>query len=102
MPDIPSAAHIARYEEDPPRKARIHCFVDHGMDRAYIHANQQNHITMLRWVVTFLVIALIAGLLGFTGLAAGAAAIAKVVFYIFLVLLVLSLLFGSRIWKNTP
>jgi uncharacterized membrane protein YtjA (UPF0391 family) len=55
--------------------------------------------TMLRWVLTFLVLALVAGLLGFGGLAAGAAEIAKVIFYIFLVLLVISLLFGRSIWK---
>lgn len=55
---------------------------------------------MIRWVVTFLIIALVAGVLGFGVLAAAAASIAKIVFYIFLVLLVFSLLFGSRIWKN--
>ena len=56
--------------------------------------------TMLRWVVTFLVIALVAALFGFGGLAAGAAEIAKIIFYIFLVLLVISLIFGSRIWPK--
>jgi uncharacterized membrane protein YtjA (UPF0391 family) len=54
---------------------------------------------MLRWVLTFLVIALIAGVLGFTDIAGSAAYIAKVLFFVFLVLLVLSLLFGRRIWK---
>jgi len=63
-------------------------------------SNPYIHNTMLRWVVTFLVIALIAGVLGFTGIAAGAAEIAKVIFYIFLVLLALSLLFGGMIWKK--
>ncbi|MBZ0205484.1 MAG: DUF1328 domain-containing protein [Flavobacteriales bacterium] len=56
---------------------------------------------MLRWVVTFLVIAIIAGIFGFGNIAAGAVEIARIIFYIFLVLLVLSLIFGSRIWKNT-
>ena len=55
---------------------------------------------MLRWVLTFLVIALVAGILGFTGISEGAADIAKVIFYIFLVLLVIALLFGSFIWKK--
>ena len=55
---------------------------------------------MIRWVVTFLIIALIAGVLGFGVLAAATAAIAKGVFYLFLVLLVISLLFGERIWKK--
>ena len=69
-------------------------------DMCHLIEEPKNHTTMLRWVVTFLVIALIAGVLGFGGLAAGAAEIAKIIFYIVLVLLVLSLIFGSRIWKN--
>ncbi len=52
---------------------------------------------MLRWTVTFLVIALIAALFGFTGIAVGAASIAKVLFYLFLILFVVSLLFGKRV-----
>lgn len=55
---------------------------------------------MLRWVITFLIIAIIAAVLGFTDIVGGAAFIAKVLFYIFLVLLVLSLLFGKKIWKG--
>ncbi len=55
---------------------------------------------MLRWVVTFLVIALIAALFGFGGIAEGAADIAKIIFYIFLVLFVLGLLFGKAIWPK--
>lgn len=47
---------------------------------------------MLRWVITFLVIALIAALFGFGGIAAGAVGIAKIIFYIFLALFVISLL----------
>ncbi|MEZ4740320.1 MAG: DUF1328 domain-containing protein [Flavobacteriales bacterium] len=54
---------------------------------------------MLRWVITFFVIAIIAGLLGFTNIAGDLAYIAKVLFFIFLVLLVISLLFGKKIWK---
>ncbi len=67
---------------------------------AFLPANHKNHNIMLRWVITFLVIALIAGVLGFGVLAAAAASIAKVVFYIFLVLLVVSLIFGGSIWKK--
>ena len=55
---------------------------------------------MIRWVITFLIIALVAGVLGFGVLASAAAGIAKVVFYIFLVLLVISLIFGGSIWKK--
>jgi uncharacterized membrane protein YtjA (UPF0391 family) len=47
---------------------------------------------MIRWVITFLVIALIAAVLGFGGIAEGAADIAKIIFYIFIILFVISLL----------
>jgi uncharacterized membrane protein YtjA (UPF0391 family) len=47
---------------------------------------------MLRWTITFLIIALIAAVFGFGGIAAGAAGIAKILFFIFIVLFVLSLL----------
>lgn len=60
----------------------------------------QNHNAMLRWVLAFLVIAIIAGIFGFTGIAAGAAAIAKVIFFIFCTLIVLALIFGGAIWKK--
>ncbi len=51
---------------------------------------------MLKWILMFLVLALISGVFGFTNLAAGAASIAQVLFYVFLVLLVVSLIFGRR------
>lgn len=50
---------------------------------------------MLSWVVTFLIIALIAAVFGFGGIVAGAVSIAKILFFIFLVLFVLSLIFGG-------
>jgi uncharacterized membrane protein YtjA (UPF0391 family) len=50
---------------------------------------------MLRWALTFLVIALIAALLGFFSVAGTAADIAKVLFFVFLVLFVVSLIFGG-------
>lgn len=50
---------------------------------------------MLRWAVTFLIIAIIAAIFGFGGIAEGATDIAKILFYIFLVLFVISLLFGG-------
>lgn len=52
--------------------------------------------TMLRWTVTFLIIAVIAAILGFGGIAAGAAGIAKILFYIFIVLFILSFFVGKR------
>jgi uncharacterized membrane protein YtjA (UPF0391 family) len=50
---------------------------------------------MLNWVVTFLVIALIAALLGFGGIAGLSIEIAKTIFFIALILFVVSLLFGA-------
>jgi uncharacterized membrane protein YtjA (UPF0391 family) len=49
---------------------------------------------MLSWVVTFLVIALIAGILGFGGLAGASIEIAKIIFFIAVVLFVISAVVG--------
>ncbi|MCX7307726.1 MAG: DUF1328 domain-containing protein [Afipia sp.] len=45
---------------------------------------------MLSWVVTFLIIALVAGLLGFAGIAGASIEIAKVVFFIAIALFLIS------------
>ncbi len=50
---------------------------------------------MLNWVVTFLIVALIAALLGFGGIAGASIEIAKTIFFIALILFVISLLFGA-------
>nr|WP_148340271.1 DUF1328 domain-containing protein [Aquicella siphonis] len=55
---------------------------------------------MLSWVLTFLILAIIAGVLGFTGVAAAATMIAKVLFFVFGALFIFSLvmrLFGQRL-----
>jgi uncharacterized membrane protein YtjA (UPF0391 family) len=52
-------------------------------------------ITMLRWTVIFLVVAIIAAVFGFTGIAAGAASIAKILFFIFIILFLISLVAGG-------
>jgi uncharacterized membrane protein YtjA (UPF0391 family) len=49
---------------------------------------------MLGWVVTFLIIALIAGVLGFGGIAGASVEIAKIIFVIALVLFLISAVFG--------
>ena len=49
---------------------------------------------MLGWVVTFLIIALIAGVLGFGGIAGASVEIAKIIFVIALVLFLVSAVFG--------
>ena len=54
---------------------------------------------MLRWTITFLVIAIIAAVFGFGGIAGAAAGIAQILFYLFLILFVISLIFGRRkVW----
>jgi uncharacterized membrane protein YtjA (UPF0391 family) len=49
---------------------------------------------MLSWVVTFLVIALIAGILGFGGVAGASIEIAKIIFFIAAILFVVSAVIG--------
>ena len=49
---------------------------------------------MLGWVVTFLIVALIAGILGFGGIAGASVEIAKIIFFIAVVLFVLSAVVG--------
>jgi uncharacterized membrane protein YtjA (UPF0391 family) len=49
---------------------------------------------MLSWVVTFLVIALIAGILGFGGIAGASIEIAKIIFFIAVVLFLVSVVVG--------
>ena len=49
---------------------------------------------MLSWVVTFLIIALIAGILGFGGIAGASVEIAKIFFFIAVVLFLISAFVG--------
>jgi uncharacterized membrane protein YtjA (UPF0391 family) len=49
---------------------------------------------MLSWVVTFLIIALIAGILGFGGLAGASVEITKIIFFIAVILFVVSAVVG--------
>lgn len=51
---------------------------------------------MLSWMITFLVIALIAAVLGFGALAGTAAFAAKLCFVVFLILFLISALTGRR------
>ncbi|HHU90782.1 MAG TPA: DUF1328 domain-containing protein [Clostridiaceae bacterium] len=55
---------------------------------------------MIKWAITFFVLALIAGLLGFGLIANLSFGIAKVLFYIFIGLFVVSLIFGRRITRS--
>ena len=49
---------------------------------------------MFSWVVTFLVIALVAGILGFGGVAGASIEIAKAIFFIAIVLFLVSAVVG--------
>ena len=49
---------------------------------------------MLGWVVTFLIVALIAGILGFGGVAGASIEIAKAIFFIAVVLFLISAVVG--------
>jgi uncharacterized membrane protein YtjA (UPF0391 family) len=49
---------------------------------------------MFGWVVTFLIIALIAGILGFGGIAGASIEIAKVIFVVAIVLFLISAVIG--------
>jgi uncharacterized membrane protein YtjA (UPF0391 family) len=51
-------------------------------------------LVMLSWVITFLVIALIAGILGFGGIAGASVEIAKIIFFIAVVLFLVSAVVG--------
>lgn len=47
---------------------------------------------MLSWVLTFLILALIAGVLGFTGIFVASIEIARILFIVFLLMFVVSLI----------
>ena len=49
---------------------------------------------MLGWVVTFLIVALIAGILGFGGIAGASIEIAKIIFFIAVVLFLVTAVMG--------
>ena len=49
---------------------------------------------MLGWVVTFLIVALIAGILGFGGIAGASIEVAKIIFFIAIVLFLISAVVG--------
>jgi uncharacterized membrane protein YtjA (UPF0391 family) len=54
----------------------------------------ESESVMLSWVVTFLVIALIAGVLGFGGVAGASIEIAKTIFFIAVILFIVSAVIG--------
>jgi uncharacterized membrane protein YtjA (UPF0391 family) len=63
-------------------------------DRGAQAPGRREEKTMLSWVVTFLIIALIAGVLGFGGIAGASVEIAKVIFFIAVLLFLISAVVG--------
>jgi uncharacterized membrane protein YtjA (UPF0391 family) len=61
---------------------------------------KQEVLDMLGWVVTFLIVALIAGILGFGGVAGASIEIAKIIFFIAVVLFLLSVVVGLARGRN--
>ncbi|MDP8995241.1 MAG: DUF1328 domain-containing protein [Pseudomonadota bacterium] len=56
---------------------------------------------MLKWAITFLVIALVLALLGFGGIAGAAVEIAKIIFFVAIVLFLISVLAGAFRGRRT-
>jgi uncharacterized membrane protein YtjA (UPF0391 family) len=71
-------------------------------DQAGSPASQCEEKAMLGWVLTFLVVALIAGVLGFGGIAGASVEIAKVIFFIAVVLFLISVIFGAFRGRGSP
>jgi uncharacterized membrane protein YtjA (UPF0391 family) len=65
-----------------------------ALDRAHVEQSQAKDRVMLGWVVTFLIVALIAGILGFGGIAGASIEIAKIIFFIAVVLFLVSAVVG--------
>jgi uncharacterized membrane protein YtjA (UPF0391 family) len=87
----------ARNYREPSFQSRIGSAVDAALlYRAVTRTGawkKEVHV-MLSWVVTFLIIALIAGILGFGGIAGASIEIAKVIFFIAVVLFLVSAVVG--------
>jgi uncharacterized membrane protein YtjA (UPF0391 family) len=62
--------------------------------RSRRRTSQFGGFAMLSWVVTLLIIALIAAVLGFGGIAGTAIGLAKIIFYVAIILFLISLIFG--------
>lgn len=90
--------------EEHPRALALLKQRDTGPDLqrgSAVHSRTLNSdYPMLRWIITFLIVALIAGIFGFTGVAGAATDIARILFYIFLVLLLIAVVAG--LFRGSP
>ena len=62
---------------------------------------ETEELNMLSWVVTFLIVALIAGILGFGGVAGASIEIAKIIFFVALLLFLVSAVVGLARGRST-
>ncbi len=69
-------------------------FQQRRLARRVSETTETEGMDMLGWVVTFLIIALIAGILGFGGIAGASIEIAKIIFFIAVVLFLVSAVVG--------
>jgi uncharacterized membrane protein YtjA (UPF0391 family) len=86
-----------RAAADNPTRQNCECSAGRNIsiDRTVIGEKRLQEWTMLGWVVTFLIIGLIAAVLGFGGIAGASFAAAKIVFFVAIILLLLSIVFGA-------
>jgi uncharacterized membrane protein YtjA (UPF0391 family) len=86
-----------RNRREPSFPSRIISAVDAALfyrADARTERGKRRFNVMLSWVVTFLIIALIAGILGFGGIAGASIEIAKVIFFIAVILFLVSAVVG--------
>ena len=69
---------------------------------ALVHATFHKEYPMLRWALTFLIIALVAAVLGFGSLTNLAADIARILFFVFIVLFLISTVAHVVTGKRPP
>jgi uncharacterized membrane protein YtjA (UPF0391 family) len=91
-------SHVCGGKDDDRELSVVECIA--GKEHCPISARTRwrrrrlGGFAMLSWVVTLLIVALIAAVLGFGGIAGTAIGLAKVIFYIAIILFLISLVFG--------
>jgi uncharacterized membrane protein YtjA (UPF0391 family) len=93
------SAGIVKFRDFAARNLRSRAgLFQQSMRDAPVAASQEQQAVegrvMLSWVVTFLIVALIAGVLGFGGIAGASVEIAKTIFFIAVILFLISAVVG--------